>query len=189
MYTPLSGRSSGAGPKNVGLLGFSDPKDLTYFLRPVVEDQRLASGDIRTLTKNHVAERGLREYIGELSVHSQPHIRRVLVGGDPVYDDTANQVRYQVKIAKGRNGSHSSSVIQGVTPLPSLPAAHMAYYALLDILGFLSIPGNVERPEILDTGQGYFVIATVTPDSQADLRVVDDKLAEVVRQLSVNGIH
>ena len=180
MYAPL--RSSGEGPKNLVHLGFKDPKDITYFLREPVEDARIAAGH------TPLTSRGLySEGTSNLGRQSNPNARFVFISGDPVYDEGTNSVKYQVKVITGKNTRIVSESKRNI-PIPSQPAAQMAYSDITKALSILGIPGNI-KPEIVGVHTGYFVIATVVPDTKFDVKEVDDKLAVLVKQLNSNGSH
>ena len=185
MYETADGLSSGIGPKNGAQLGFVDKRDITYFLREIIEDERVASGH-RAITAEDIRGETLGDFAGLGMPHSH-HVRRIVVGGDPVYDPTSNSVKYQFRIIEGGSRARLISELRGFSPLPSEPTAQMAYFDLERALLISGIAGEI-RSFVLDTDKGYFVMATVIPDSKEDIHAVNDALRNNLCQYPVQKI-
>ena len=185
MYKPLDVHSHGTDSKSPLSLGFVDQRDITYFLRPIVEDVRVADGSLRAqhleMTADLVLERG-SEMLSQKPYNGH---KAILIGGVPIFDDEIGIVRYEVKLVNGQAKDLKHLPNHGIKLMESYPNARMAESDFAIALASSEIPIGFTT-EIVDYGGYYLVVARIIPDNDAHKTEVHKTLADIVQRRSIH---
>jgi len=157
--------------------------DLTYFLRPAVEDQRVVDGAVHRAHTDLSGDVALRTEFSSLQPALLTSDISLLIGGTPVFDEKTGNIKYDIRVINGRATSSHPLTDYGAEPMLSFPYALMARQNILAALSQSELPAGFTA-EIVPLGEEFYVVvATITPDSRGAKHKVNKKLAEIIKRM------
>ena len=162
-------------------------KDRTYFFRDYVENERLVRGQLRArpLTPEAYYD-GLRP-LHEVERNSSLNI---LLGGEPIYDESSGTVRYQAKLTRSNNHLSHALTRYNLDPIPGLAQARTIEAQIVDELinSRLSLGFTTA---LVPLGEDMYVVAVRVTSDDSDnkhpnnAQTVHDGLVRLVSRINI----